>query len=242
MEITAVIPMFNEAQRVDATVRSVLDHLDGLGGDGEVLCVDDGSADDTAARVEALSSADPRVRLVRLPHNRGKGAAVRAGVLEARGRFIFVLDADLSAPPDAIDDALPHLRDGAHWVAGSRSCPGADVVQRQGIVRRVLGRCFLNVARRLVDPKATDLTCGFKGFRSDVARAIFLRSRIDGWAFDAETALIGRRLRLVRRDIPVRWTNDPDSRVRVGRAVLQSTRDLARIMWNDARGRYREVP
>jgi dolichyl-phosphate beta-glucosyltransferase len=242
MDITTIIPAFNEAERIGPAVRSVLEHLDHLGGEAEVLCVDDGSLDDTAKRVEELTRKDPRVRLLRIPVNRGKGAAVRKGVMEARGRFVFVLDADLSAPPTAIDAALPHLQDGAHWVAGSRSCAGAEVVRPQGVVRRVLGRCFLRLARQIADPKATDLTCGFKGYRNEVARAIFERSRIDGWAFDAETALIGRRLRLVRRDVPVRWANDPDSRVRVGRAVLESARDLARITWNDLRGRYREAP
>jgi len=242
MEITALIPAFNEGRRIASALDLVVRTLEGLQVSFEVLCVDDGSTDDTAARVEAAAAADPRIRLLRLPRNGGKGAAVRAGVFDARGAVLFVLDADLSAPPALIGESLPHLRNGTDVVVGSRTCEGARVARRQGPVRRVLGRCFLGLARRIADPAATDITCGFKGFRREAARSIFGRARVDGWAFDAETALIVRRLGLARREVPVTWTNDPDSRVRVARAALRSLLDLGRIAWYDARGRYGPDP
>jgi dolichyl-phosphate beta-glucosyltransferase len=240
VEVTVLIPAFNEAARIARAVRESLAALESEGAPGEVLCVDDGSTDGTAHEVLALG--DPRVRLLRLPVNRGKGAAVRAGVFAARGRIVFVLDADLSTPPQAMGAALPHLRDGVDVVFGSRHCAGARVLKPQGALRRSLGRGFLRLARRVADPGASDITCGFKGFRRAAAHAIFRHATVDGWAFDAETALIARRLELVRREVPVAWTNDPDSRVRVLSATLGSLLDLARIRLRDARGAYRTTP
>lgn len=241
VEVTVLIPAYNEASRIGRAVRETLALLDSEGAGGEVLVVDDGSADGTAGIVADLAARDARVRLHRLPENRGKGAAVRSGVFEARGEIIFVIDADLSTPPSVIGDALPHLRNGADVVTGSRHREGAKVLRRQGILRRSLGKGFLTLARRIADPDATDITCGFKGFRRAAAAAIFRRATIDGWAFDAETALIARRLELARREVPVAWTNDPDSRVRMAGAVLRSLRDLVRIGWRDARGAYRST-
>lgn len=242
VEVTVLIPAYNEANRIGRAVRESLALLETEGAGGEVLVVDDGSVDSTARLVADLAQKDPRVRLHRLPGNRGKGAAVRAGIFAARGEIVFVIDADLSTPTATISEALPHLRDGADVVTGSRHCPGARVVEPQGAVRRYLGKGFLILARRVADPAATDITCGFKGFRRTAAQAIFARSAIDGWAFDAETALIARRLGLVRREVPVVWTNDADSRVRIRGAVFRSFRDLVRIGWRDARGAYRASP
>jgi dolichyl-phosphate beta-glucosyltransferase len=239
LSISVVIPAFNEEHRIDAAVRAVMGKLEAIGEEFEIVCVDDGSRDGTADRVARWAARDPRVRLVRLPENTGKGAAVREGVLAARGDLVFFLDADLSTPPAAIEDALPHLKDGADVVIGSRNREGARVDRPQGAVRRSLGRGFLVLARAVADPKATDLTCGFKGFRRPAAEAIFKRTTLPGWAFDAETALIARRLGLVRREIPVHWRNDPDSRVRVAGAIAQSLLDLIRLAWRDARGFYR---
>jgi dolichyl-phosphate beta-glucosyltransferase len=242
VEVTVLIPAFDEEKRIGRAVRESILLLEAEGARGEILVVDDGSGDATARIVEEVAASDPRVRLFRLPTNRGKGAAVRAGVFESRGEIVFVIDADLSTPLDTIGRALPHLRDGTDVVTGSRHCEGARVVERQGVVRRSLGKGFLAIARRVADPAATDITCGFKGFRRAAAVAIFRRTAIDGWAFDAETALIARRLNLVRREIPVEWTNDPDSRVRIRGAVLRSLRDLVRIGWRDARGAYDVSP
>jgi len=201
VEVTILIPAFNEAGRIERAVRESLVRLESEGAPGEVLVVDDGSTDATATIVLGLAAEDARVRLHRLPGNRGKGGAVRAGVFEARGDIVFVLDADLSTPTSSIGDALPHLRDGADVVTGSRHCAGASVLRRQGILRRSLGKGFLLLARRIADPRSTDITCGFKGFRRAAATAIFHRVTVDGWAFDAETALIARRLGLVRREV-----------------------------------------
>ena len=127
-------------------------------------------------------------------------------------------------------------------MAGSRNRDGAAIVVAQNRARRWLGRGFLALSRLLCDRSATDITCGFKGFRRPAAAAVFGRSRVDGWAFDAEIALIARRLGLVRRELPVAWRHDPDSRVRVLLAVPKSLLELLCIAWRDWRGKYAATP
>lgn len=236
MLVSVVIPAWNEERRIARAVAAVADELVRVGLDFEIVGVDDGSTDATAA-VLARCARDPRVRIARLAKHAGKGAAVREGVLSARGDFVFFIDADLSTPPSAIAAALALLQSGADVVRGSRHCAGARVVRRQGLPRRLLGHWFLVVARAIADPAASDLTCGFKGYRRAAALTIFGQCRLTGWAFDAETALIARRIGFVTRELPVEWTDDPDSRVRLPAAMLQSATGLLRLMVRDLRGR-----
>jgi dolichyl-phosphate beta-glucosyltransferase len=237
MQISVVIPAFNEERRIASAIDAVTAEAEALGHGFEVICVDDGSSDATAGVVAQRALLDPRVRLLRMPVHRGKGAAVRAGVLDASGDLIFCLDADLSAPPQAIAAALPLLGRDADVVRGSRHCPGAKVLRRQGVLRRSLGRVFTALARNCADPEATDLTCGFKGYRRDAARAIFGHCRLAGWAFDAESAWVARRLGCRTREIPVQWTNDPDSRVRLPAALLESGAGLLWLWLRSLRAR-----
>jgi dolichyl-phosphate beta-glucosyltransferase len=229
MDLSVVIPLWNEQRRIAAAIAAVAAEVQALGAEFEILCVDDGSSDATADLIDGCARRDPRIRLLRLQAHRGKGAAVRAGVLAARGQLVCFLDADLSVPARAIGQALPLLLAGADVVRGSRHCDGARVLRRQGAARRVFGRLFLALTRTWTDPSATDLTCGFKGYRRAAALAIFARCRLAGWAFDAEAAWVARRLGFVTRELPVEWTHDPDSRVRLPSAVLGSAVELARL-------------
>jgi dolichyl-phosphate beta-glucosyltransferase len=237
MQFSIVIPAFNEERRIVRAIDAVTAEVQGLSRDFEVICVDDGSDDGTATEIARRATLDGRVRLLRMPAHRGKGAAVRAGVLDARGELIFCLDADLSVPPPAIAAALPLLQQGADVVRGSRRCPGARVLRRQGLLRRGCGRVFAALARTCADPEATDLTCGFKGYRRAAAQAIFGRCRLSGWAFDAECAWLARRLGCRTHEIPVQWTNDPDSRVRLPAAMLESGASLLWLWYRSLRSR-----
>ncbi|HET6204352.1 MAG TPA: dolichyl-phosphate beta-glucosyltransferase [Planctomycetota bacterium] len=237
--ISVVVPAFNEEAVLAHSLSRLCRFLAERGEPFEVLVVDDGSADRTAAVAEARAREDPRLRLLRLARNRGKGAAVREGVRAARGDFVFFLDADLSTPPEAIETFLPALHDGAGVVLGSRRIAGSVLERRQPRAREVLGKGFTWIARALVAPGVRDFTCGFKGFSAAACREIFARQTVDRWAFDAEIVAIARARGIPIREVPVRWTNDPDTKVRLGLDLPRSLLEILRIAARRLLGRYR---
>ncbi|NQU09700.1 glycosyltransferase family 2 protein, partial [bacterium] len=206
----------------------------------EVLVGDDGSQDDTAAVVAAAAERDPRVRLIRFEINRGKGAAVRAGMLAAAGTVILFCDADLSTSLDAIEPALAQVARGeADVVIGSRALPGSDLPLRQSWIREHLGQTFNRFVRAISRLPYRDTQCGFKLFSRAAAGQVFSRARIDGFAFDVEALVIARQQGLRISELPVRWVNSPDSRVGLLVHPAQMLRDLVRIGWWDRRGNPR---
>jgi dolichyl-phosphate beta-glucosyltransferase len=237
--ISVVVPAFNEAAVLEGTLTEIQRFFEARGEAFEVLVVDDGSPDRTAEVAQAFARRDPRVKALRLPRNRGKGAAVREGVAAARGEFVFFLDADLSTPLAEIDAFLPPLRDGAGLVLGSRRIPGAVLERRQGRWRETLGKAYTLLARALVAPGIRDFTCGFKGFSGAACREIFPRQTIDRWAFDAEIVAIARARGIAIREVPVRWRNDPDTKVRLWLDPFRSFLEMLRIAARRLTGRYR---
>ena len=237
--ISVVVPTFNEEPVLAKTLSRIRRFLEGRGEPFEVIVVDDGSSDRTAGVAESFAREDSRVRALRLPRNRGKGAAVREGVRAARGEFVFFLDADLSTPPEEIDAFLPALRDGAGLVLGSRRVAGAVLERRQPRFREFLGKGYTLLARLLVAPGVRDFTCGFKGFSAAACREIFPRQSVDRWAFDAEIVAIARSRGVPIREIPVRWKNDPDTKVRLWLDPFRSAAEMLRIAGRRLSGRYR---
>lgn len=236
--LSLVIPAYNEAACLERHVRVVLDHMDAAGRTVEVLVVDDGSADETQAIAERLAAADPRVRALANPANEGKGGAVRRGMLAARGDPVIFFDADLSTPIQTVDPMLAAFDAGADVVVGSRRVAGARIVVHQPWLRETLGRGFTWLTRTWLGVPLVDFTCGFKGFRGPTVRPIFERQRLTDWSFDAEICYLARRLGYRISEVPVVWTNDPDSKVQVGSALSRSLLGLWRIRWWDWRGRY----
>jgi len=178
------------------------------------------------------------VRVVAYPVNRGKGHAVRRGVLAARGVRILFLDADLATRPEEWPKLERRLDAGADLAIGSRKMAGARLLRRQPWWRERMGKVFTWLVRSvLVD--VTDVTCGFKGFTRKAARALFMRARLDDWSYDAEILFVAWRKGMRIDEVPVRWKDNPDSKVRVVRAALNSLKGLARVRLNDALGRYR---
>ena len=228
-ELSLVLPLFDEEARVAGSLAELRAALARSGRRWEVLAVDDGSRDGTAARLAAEAAGDARLRVLTLARNRGKGAAVRAGVLAARGAYVVFLDADLSTDLEALPRLLERLEAGADVVYGSRRVAGALVLARQPRGRELAGRVFSWLARRAADPDVRDFTCGFKGFRADAARALFEPLSTERWAFDAEVARRARRLGLAREELAVRWTQRGASKVRVPSAAVRSLVDLARM-------------
>ncbi|MBI4617789.1 MAG: glycosyltransferase family 2 protein [Planctomycetes bacterium] len=238
-EISIVIPAYNEETRLPRTLDRLVEYFGGRKGEWELVVVDDGSRDGTAALVERFLAGRPVGRLVRLGANRGKGGALRAGMLAARGRWILFMDADLSTPLEEMERMRPHFAD-HEVVSASRRIAGSEILEFQPFYRRFMGRCFTLLSNLAMLHKVSDYTCGFKAFRADAAREIFGRGRIDGWGYDVEILFLATRLGYRLKEVPVRWKNDPQTRVRLLRATLGSFLELLQIRLHDLLGHYRK--
>ena len=235
-----MIPAYNEERRLPSTLDTVLTWLNGSAfADAEVLVVDDGSGDGTAALAEARSAADPRVRLLRNSGNRGKGYAVRHGMLEARGGWILFSDADLSAPIDQLPKLLGAAQaNRAALAIGSRALDRTLIGVHQSRWRELSGIVFNLLMRAITGLPFADTQCGFKLYRRDAARQVFERQRLDGFGFDVEDLFIARRLGLAAIEVPVKWNNVEGTKVGLAQG-LRSFLDLLVIRGNGIRGRYR---
>lgn len=234
--LSVVVPAFDEALTVADTVarlRVALDTVDAYGG-LEIVVVDDGSHDDTAG---AARDAGADI-VVRHPENRGKGAAVRTGVLAANGRTIVFTDADLSYAPDQIPRLVALVEDGWDVVVGSRRHTDTTTLVRAGRLREIGGRCINLLTRAVLLGEHRDTQCGLKAFRSDAARLIFSRTRVDGFAFDVEVFHLVERYHLSLTEVPVTIANSSRSSVRVARDAARLVRDLFRVRQWAAEGRY----
>ncbi len=228
--ISVVIPVYNEAGCLSAHVEALRPVLEELSpGDWEVLLVDDGSSDGTGAEIARLAAADPRVRGLSHGRNRGKGAAVRTGVLATRGDAVLFCDADMSTPPETLRGFLLALREGADVVIGNRKSGAARIERWQPPLRVWLGLGFTRLANLLTGLRVSDYTCGFKLFRGQGGRAVFRDTQTPGWSFDVEVLARAARAGLVVREIPVTWRHVDDTRVRIARDVLRSFAELLSI-------------
>ncbi len=233
MSASLVIPAFNEASRIESCVRTAAAWARSRPGglDWEVLLVDDGSTDGTAERARGFAAEEKLpLRVVSYPRNRGKGAAIRAGVLEASGDPILVSDTDLSTPLSEWSKLAGKLA--THPVAiGSRAIEQALVRRRQPFYRQLMGRTFNRLVRLLTVQGIGDTQCGFKLFRRDVARALFREARIDRFAYDVEILYVAQRRGIPIAEVPVVWVNSPESKVAVVRDSFRMLGDLFRIRW-----------
>jgi dolichyl-phosphate beta-glucosyltransferase len=234
--VTFVVPAFDEERRLGSSLQRLIEFCQGQAYESELIIIDDGSSDRTAAIASAAAERLPaRVALRLLQHdrNRGKGAAVRTGVLAATGDDILYLDADLATPPEEIPKLLEALSDGNDLAIGVRIQPGGyDMRESEPAFRRIGGKIFTAVRRRLLLSDVHDTQCGFKAFRKEAAQQLFPLQQLDGWAFDAELLFMAERLGLSTRQIPVEWRHVEGSRFRITIAsALHELRDLARIRW-----------
>jgi dolichyl-phosphate beta-glucosyltransferase len=233
--LSIVIPAFNEAERLPRTLDRLAAHFAGRT-DHEVLVVDDGSRDDTAARAEAAGAT-----VLRNEANRGKGYSVRRGMLAARGRRRLMTDADLSTPIEELGRLAARMDEGYDVVIGSRALPGSRIEVHQPWYRENMGRLFNLFVRTLVVPGIHDTQCGFKLFSAEAANAVFSAARLDGFSFDVEALFLAARRGCRIAEVPVLWRNDAASRVSLRRGFLAFP-DLLRIRLNDWTGRYDAPP
>jgi dolichyl-phosphate beta-glucosyltransferase len=231
--LSLVIPAYDEAARLPATLASVRAFCAAHRGPLEVVFVDDGSHDATPHLLEAARAQMPpgaALRVLRHPANRGKGAAVRTGCLAARGRYVVYADADLAVPLDEVDRIVAALKDGCDVAIGTRVHPGGqDMRASQPFTRRLAGWLFTAVRRWLAVPDIADTQCPMKGFRAEAARALFSRQRLTGWTFDAELLFLARRAGMRICQIPVQWRHVEGSKLRPGPRL--ALRILGDLLW-----------
>lgn len=228
-ELSVVIPAYNERDRIGPTLAAVQADLAARAGGSEIIVVDDGSRDGTAGRAREALAGWPGSRVLSLPENRGKGRAVKEGVLAARGRIILFSDADLSTPIAMLDRLLERIEAGADVAIGSRALAGSDVRIHQPRLRESLGKLFNAAVRRLIIPGIRDTQCGFKAFRREAARELFAELRTEGFCFDVEILAAARRRGYRVEEVPVVWNNSAPSAVRVVRGFPRVVRELIRI-------------
>jgi dolichyl-phosphate beta-glucosyltransferase len=231
--LSIVVPAYNEADRILPTLARLIEWLDEDGRSAEILVVDDGSSDDTCGVVRSKAASDSRLRLLENGVNRGKGYSVAHGVRESQGAWVLFSDADLSTPVEELLK-LEAGRGDAPISIGSRALPDSDLKKRQPFYREMMGRSFNLLVQTLVFPGIQDTQCGFKLFRADVARDLFERRTIDGFAFDVEVLFLARKHGHTVIEIPVVWINDEASRVDPIRHSLRMFADIMKI-----RGRHR---
>ena len=232
--LSVVIPAYNESHRIEATLSAVQHYLEGRAYSYEVIVVDDGSRDDTVARVQALATHWPALRVVRLPSNQGKGAAVRTGCLEAKGERVLFMDADHSTRIEQIEDFLPHLEGHFEVVTGVRAFQ-----EGESRARRIVGLGFLMLAHLIVFQKAVvDSQCGFKCFTREAAQAIFSLCRTKGGTIDVEIFYLAHKLEIPIYFVPVHWHNAPGSTINIWRCIIQDPVDMLNIRVRDALRRY----
>jgi dolichyl-phosphate beta-glucosyltransferase len=230
--LSVIVPAYDEEARIGPTLRRIVEYLDAAADPYEVIVVDDGSRDRTGEAVDEIARQVPAVRLLPLGVNRGKGAAVRAGVLSSRGEQVLFSDADLSTPIEELARLRDALAAGADIAIGSRAV-AADAVRRQPLRRRVQGRLFRTAVRALgfrALARIADTQCGFKLFRGAVARDLFARMTLTGFAFDVEVLALAHPRHRVD-EIGVAWTHADGSKVRPGIDALRMLRDLAGLRW-----------
>lgn len=227
--LSVIIPAYNEEVRLQASLERVVAYLDAQPFSSEILVVDDGSTDETAAIARRYAGANARVRILRYTPNRGKGHAVRIGMSEADGQLMLLCDADLSTPIEDLEKLMPYLDDGYDVVIGSRALPESDLRVHQPWLREQLGRAFNLLVRILGVGGFADTQCGFKLFTRRSARDVFPKLFTDRWAFDVEALLVARKLRYRIREVPVTWVNAPGSKVNVLRDAARTVKDLLRI-------------
>ncbi len=198
-------------------------------GASEIIVVDDGSTDRTSEIAAEALRGRPNDRILRRAENRGKGFSVREGMLAASGQLILFSDADLSTPIAEFEKLFSGIEAGNDIVVGSRALAGSDIRRRQSFLRESMGEIFNILVRGLVLKGIRDTQCGFKLFRREAARDIFSRLRVNGFSFDVETLFVGRRLGYSIGEVPIVWTNSPESKVRLFYSSAAMLRDLFRI-------------
>ena len=237
-DLSVVIPAYNEQGRLEPTLRSYAGYFRGRAIAFELIVVDDGSRDGTTALVDRVAEELPELRLIRLAENRGKGYAVRSGVVNARGGLVLFADADGATPPEELERLRAAIEAGADVAIGSRVLTTGATTVRARLHRRLIGRAFHLLVRLCGVQDIADTQCGFKLFRGEVAHALFSRMRTAGFSFDVEVLMMARLCGYRIAEVPVNWVHQPGSRINLVTDSVRMAGELLLIRARRQRGGY----
>jgi dolichyl-phosphate beta-glucosyltransferase len=238
--ISIVIPAFNEAKRIIPTIYKISNYIAPRFDTFEIIVVDDGSIDDTSFVVSSIIKKLKNVCLIKIDVNKGKGFAVKTGVLSSNNNLVLYCDADMSTPIEETEKLFPWIEQGYPIVIGSRRMKDSHIKIRQPWYREHIGRIFNLFVIIFTVRGIRDTQCGFKLFRGDLAREIFQKSKLNGFSFDVEILLLAKKSGLTIKEVPVEWANSPDSKVRIFNDSLQMLIDLFKIMFYWIFGFYKK--
>jgi glycosyltransferase involved in cell wall biosynthesis len=241
-QLSIVIPCYNEAKRLPRAQKAIMEFFPrGQSELSEIVLVNDGSSDQTAELMLAWQKIDPRVRILGHTPNRGKGYAIRVGMLAASADWVLFMDADMATPISMWEGFRP-LLDQAPVLIGTRKGPGSFILKHQPWLRENMGKVFTALSNIILGLDLTDFTCGFKAFRKDACRAIFLRQTLFDWSYDSEILFLAGHLQFAIREVSVEWLNDDDTKVRLLSATVAAFLGLLKIRFKALQGTYDQLP
>ena len=238
IRLSVVIPAYNEEKRIGKTLESCIEYLSGKSYRSEIIVVNDGSRDSTDKIVAQYADKAIPVIFSGYAENRGKGYAVKSGMLEARGEWVLFSDADLSTPIKMFDKFEKELEQGAEVVIGTRKTAGAYVGKSQPGYRQNMGKVFTWLSNTILGLRVSDFTCGFKCFTRKTIEAVFGAQRIYGWSYDTEIVMLAHYKGFKVVEVPVEWYNDEATKVKLLKNVFTCFNELYEIWFNKNKGRY----
>jgi dolichyl-phosphate beta-glucosyltransferase len=235
-ELSIVVPVYNEKRRIKKGLTKILKFLNIQNFTWELIVVDDGSSDNTLGLAKQILKNTKNAKVL-VSRHLGKGGAIKKGVLKAKGRWVVFLEIDLATPMAELERFMPFRKE-YDIIIGSRKMEGAQIVVRQSKFREFGGKVFTWLTNLLITSDISDITCGFKLFRTSVAKKLFKQSQLNDWSFDAEVLFLAQKQGLNIKELPVRWRNDPDTKVNLFRDTTESLLGLLKIRLNHALGKY----
>ncbi|HWC15574.1 MAG TPA: dolichyl-phosphate beta-glucosyltransferase [Terriglobales bacterium] len=234
-----IVPAYNEAERIGASLEHMLAYMGESRWSAEIIVVNDGSSDNTAAVVQEYARRNPIIRILENPGNRGKGYSVRNGMLNASGQILLFTDADLSSPIEEAEKLFAVIENGEADVAiGSRYLRSELQTRKQPLHRRMMGRAFNLALKTILGLSYADTQCGFKAFSRKAVMTIFPNMKIERWGFDPEILFLARRYGLRVAEIPVSWAHDHRSKINPLRDGTRMLGELLRVRMNSMGGKY----
>lgn len=234
--ISIIIPLYNEAERLH-NLTSIYSYFERKKFVFEIILVNDGSTDQTKLEIKKIMKLKESIKLISYPKNRGKGFAIKQGMLSATGQYLIFTDIDLSTPIDEFENFIPYLKK-YDLLVGSRKMRGSKVVIRQPWIRELLGKGFTKLSQIILQVKVSDFTCGFKCFSKKASKEIFTAQKVEGWSFDSEILFLAKKFGYKIKEIPVKWVDDRGSKVKFPHDILTSLKDLYTIRINEIKGIY----